>query len=298
VALERVLVTGASGFIGRAMLCFLRERRPDIETVGVDRVGSGDVHELDLANESALSALIADVQPDCTLHLAGAAAGSTWADLYVGYVQITANLLEALLTAAPSSRVIVPGSAAEYGRDGALPAHERLVPHPVTPYGAAKAWQSTLAYFYSTRGLHVSVGRIFNISGPGLPSVSVLGRVVEQLRGIAAGSQPSRVELGWTGAKRDFLDIDDVCAAMLTLGERGGSGDVYNVCSGAATSVSDAVQLLVRASGLEVEIVSSSQQPSPGDLPVSYGDNAKLRATGWRPLTTVEESLRRTWQAA
>jgi len=298
VALKRVLVTGASGFIGGAMMRFLREHRPDLETVAVDRVGAGDVAELDLADESAVVSVVSDVLPSLTFHLAGSAAGSTWSELYEGNVQITANVLESLVAAAPGSHVVVPGSAAEYGYDGALPAHERLVPRPVTPYGTAKAWQSTLACFYATRELHVTVGRIFNICGPGLPRISVLGSVAEQLRGIAAGSQPGRVMLGWTGAKRDFLDIDDVCRAMLSLGERGENGGVYNVCSGAATKVSEAVQLLVRASGLDVEVVSNSPEPSPGDLPVSYGDNSKLRALGWRPLISFEQSLRRTLHAA
>ena len=298
MALKRVLVTGASGFIGGAMMRFLREHRPDWETVAVDRVGAGDVAELDLADESAVVSVVSDVRPSLTFHLAGSAAGSTWSELYEGNVQITANVLESLVAAAPGSHVVVPGSAAEYGYDGALPAHERLVPRPVTPYGTAKAWQSTLACFYATRELHVTVGRIFNICGPGLPRISVLGSVAEQLRGIAAGSQPGRVMLGWTGAKRDFLDIDDVCRAMLSLGERGENGGVYNVCSGAATKVSEAVQLLVRASGLDVEVVSNSPEPSPGDLPVSYGDNSKLRALGWRPLISFEQSLRRTLHAA
>lgn len=298
MALKRVLVTGASGFIGRAMMRFLREHRPDWETVAVDRVGARDVAELDLADESAVVSVVSDVRPSLTFHLAGTAAGSTWSELYEGNVQITANVLESLVAAAPGSHVVVPGSAAEYGHDGALPAHERLVPRPVTPYGTAKAWQSTLACFYSTRELHVCVGRIFNICGPGLPSVSVLGSVVEQLRGIAAGSQPGRVVLGWSGATRDFLDIDDVCSAMLTLGERGENGGVYNVCSGAATKVSEVVQLLVRASGLDVEVVSNSPEPSPGDLPVSYGDNSKLRALGWCSLISLEQSLRRTLHAA
>jgi GDP-4-dehydro-6-deoxy-D-mannose reductase len=297
VKLQRVLVTGASGFIGRATVQYLRDHRPGWDTLAVDRVGSAEVAQLDLANKSAVASLIADVRPGLTFHLAGIAGASTWSELYEGNVQITANLLEALVAAAPGSHVVVPGSAAEYGHDGALPAHERLVPRPVTPYGTAKAWQSTLACFYSTRGLHVSVGRIFNICGPGLPSASVLGSVVEQLRAIAAGSQPGRVVLGWTGATRDFLDIDDVCSAMLTLGERGENGGVYNVCSGAATKVSHAVRLLVRASGLEIEVVGTSLEPSPGDIPVSYGDNRKLRAVGWRPLISLEQSLRRALRA-
>jgi GDP-4-dehydro-6-deoxy-D-mannose reductase len=130
-----------------------------------------------------------------------------------------------------------------------------------------------------------------------LPSVSVLGSVVAQLRSIAAGSQPERVVLGWTGATRDFLDVDDVCSALLTLGERSEDGGVYNVCSGAPTKVSDAVQLLVRASGLDVEIASTSPEPSADDLPVSYGENSKLRAIGWRPLISLEQSLRRALHA-
>ena len=77
MTLERVLVTGASGFIGCAMTRFLRDHRPDWETITVDRVGSGDVGELDLLNESAVVSVVSDVRPSLTFHLAGTAAGST-----------------------------------------------------------------------------------------------------------------------------------------------------------------------------------------------------------------------------
>jgi GDP-4-dehydro-6-deoxy-D-mannose reductase len=228
--------------------------------------------------------------------MAGATAGTDWRALWKANVLTLANVLDAVRDCQPECRVVVPGSAAEYGEWGADegPLDEGHELRPSSPYGVSKAWQSVLAQSYAVRGSHVIVGRIFNLSGPGVPGQYVLGAVAEQLREIAAGERTPAISVGDISAVRDFVDVDDACGALLTLALHGTPGGVYNVCSGLPCSVGDAVDDLMRLSGTGARVDSMSRVGDRGGISWSVGSNAKIAdETGWRPGTPFELSLRR-----
>jgi GDP-4-dehydro-6-deoxy-D-mannose reductase len=294
---ERVLITGAAGFLGTATARACRVVWPDAAITRSDiMLGAPGVDLVrDLSDRHATSDLIRGAQPDVLLHMAGVTTGSDWRTLWSANVLPLANVLDAVIEAAPDCRVLVPGSAAEYGEadpsDGPITEAHELFPH--SPYGVSKAWQSILARSYAGRGVEVVVGRIFNLAGPGVPSHFVLGAVADQLRAIASGRLPTVVRIGELSAVRDFLDVDDACAALLSLALHGRPGEVYNVCAGTPHVVGDVVREFVELSGTGATIESEAATSDRGNVSWSVGSNAKLLAeTDWRPRVALADSLR------
>lgn len=101
------------------------------------------------------------------------------------------------------------------------------------------------------------------------------------------------LEVGNLAARRDFLDVRDVVAAYIALAERGESGEIYNVCSGTPVAIQEVLRRLILLARVPVEVREDPARLRPSDVPLAYGDNAKLRAaTGWTPQYALDRSLR------
>ncbi len=300
----RVLVTGYGGFLAAALVRHVRVAWPDARVLGVGRRagGASGAHEsvtLDLADAAALDAALARFRPDIVFHLAGRIAGD-WIQLHRDNLLATHELLEAVCRHAPGARVVVAGSAAEYGMTQAaqLPVREDHPVRPVSAYGVSKAVQSLAAASYAGRGLHVVVARIFNIVGRGTPATTALGAFAAQLREIAAGRAEARLRVGNLSARRDFVDVADIASAFCALAQRGRAGDVYNVCSGQSAEIGDLLARLIALSELEVSVETDAARLRGADVPEVRGSFAKIEAAcGWEPRVALSDSLRSTLAA-
>jgi nucleoside-diphosphate-sugar epimerase len=294
----RVLISGAGGFLGAAAAQACLTQWPGAEVRGVDLRGGAPGVDVacDLTDEGQVAALVRRFVPDVVLHMAGTTRNADWATLWAANVLALANTVDAVLERNAACRFVVPGSAAEYGdwapEEGRLDeAHEV---RPTSSYGVSKAWQTLLARHYAAGGAQVVVGRVFNLSGRGVPRQYVLGAVAEQLRDIMAGDAEPVVRVGELSAVRDFVDVGDACAALLVLAGEGRPGEVYNICSGLACTVADAVHELVRLSGTGARVASRAPAPDRAGISWSVGSNARIVAeTSWRPRVSLRESLAR-----
>lgn len=290
---RRVLVTGARGLIGRTVIARLAESWPAAPVISTDLA---DADELcDLGDASAVHALVALADPDVVFHCAGAVQAADEAAFTARLAAPTRVLAQALAAEAPEAILVVPGSAAEYG---SLPAGKAAFaesdpPQPGSAYGRAKLAQTEVVLAAAARGVDARVARLFNLIGPGIPAAFLIGRVAEQLAGVRAGTQPARLTLGGLDAVRDFVDLRDACDALLAIAERGESGRLYNVCSGTGRPARAAVEAMVRASGLAVEIREDAGGSPRGALDRSVGDPRHIaEACGWRAHTPFETSAR------
>lgn len=296
----RVLVTGAAGFLGPWVCSAARAQWPDSEVVGLDLRESSGVVAADLRDAPSADAAVARAAPDVVIHLAGVLAG-TLDELYEANVRGTVNLLEAIGRHAPRSRVVVAGSAAEYGAvpPEALPVDEWRAPSPLSPYGLSKAWQSACALFWANRGADVVVGRIFGMIGPGMPESLFVGSVCAQLARIAGAGTAGEIRVGDLSARRDLVDVADVAAGLVALAARGRTKGVYNVCSGVSVPMSELLDLLVSASGADARIVRDPARVRDADVPDSVGSPDRIRAdTGWEPRVPLAESASRAVRGA
>lgn len=297
-----VLVTGCGGFLAEAVTRYLKSAWPHARVFGVGRRACVDellseALAIDLNDAPQLGAAIARVRPDIVFHAAGRTTAGDWATLYRDNVQATLGLLDALAVHSPQSRVVVAGSAAECGMVDAarLPVREEHALNPVSPYGVSKAWQSLAARSYAFRGLHVVVGRIFNIVGRGTPVKTSIGGFADQLRDIAGGRREPVLRVGNLGTRRDFVDIGDIVSALIALATSSVTGEVYNICSGRSVGIGDVLEQMIALSGCAVRIETEPARLRPGDVPDVFGSSAKINAAcGWSPRVTLAESLAAT----
>lgn len=305
----KVLVTGACGFVGGHLVEFLRAEHPEVEVLGLDRphgaapeerAAEVSVLKADLDDGASLEAALRGVAPDRVIHLAGqSSVQHSWTDpggtLRTNVLGVV-HLLDALRKLSLAPRVLVVGSADEYGpvRPDEVPIREDRALRPSSPYAVSKAAQGLLALQYaSPRGLSVIVTRTFPHTGPRRGETFAESSFARQIAEVEARRRGPVLQVGNLEAVRDFSDVRDVVRAYWALLEEGKSGEVYNVCSGTGTPIRELLQMLIAIAGVDVEVRLDPDRLRPADVPVLVGDPRKLKqATGWEPRIGLDQTLR------
>lgn len=280
---ERALVTGGTGFLGPQLARELADNGFEVTAVGRSR---GDV-----TDAQAMRRLVDETRPTRVFQLAGIRDGGLDELLHIN-VWGTVNVLEAVAAEAPAARVVVVGSAAEYGETTREPVDEDHPLQPLTDYGVAKTAQELAATAVAKRrGLHLTRVRLFNVLGPGEPTSFVASAIAGRIVAIQAGTARPPLRTGDLSTRRDFVDVRDVARALRLAATRGDAGAVYNVCSGTATPIRTLVEELLAVAGLHVA-VDSTPEPAALNVRGHAGTAERLRAaTGWEPEHSLRDSL-------
>lgn len=276
-----ILVTGASGFVGRHLLKYLCTEL-DAHCIGVSRTASEDTNTLqcELTDYNQVVGVIKKTQPTHVFHVAGSYTNDFETD-YSCNVLSTKNILDAAVKHKQDARVMLMGSAAEYGEVNTqeCPVSEQHILNPISIYGWSKAAQSHFAPLYSRQhGLAVMVARTFNLMGVGISDKLFPGQLEHQIQQVLSG-KTSRITVGKLDAKRDYIDIKDACALYLAIATKGLAGEVYNVGSGCATSMRELLNAMLTANGLDQAIIDEAQHnKSSNEVSVIYADISKVTA--------------------
>lgn len=300
--MKSVLITGVAGFIGSSLRSFIEERFPGCEVYGLDvslKRSAKRIFKRDINDTKSLRNIIRKTAPHYIFHLAGTTARTDdFFKLFSENVLSTYRILEAASSLKVfRGRIVIPGSAAEYGkvskREG--PIKETHLLDPINFYGLSKVYQTLLALSYHRRGLKVMVGRIFNIIGAATPSSLSMGKFAREISLIEKGRKKPVIEVNDLSSERDYLDIRDVCSALTAIAERGKSGSVYNISSGRCYRTGDLLDRLRNMSLCHGKIrVKAGRRPFAEVKSIS-GSNKKIKKdTGWSPGITVSESLKNT----
>ncbi len=304
VPFSRVLVTGGQGFVGRRLVARLRSLGVEIHVGAVSGVALDapycGVVPFDLEDAASVDEAVARVRPDLVVHLAaqssvGQAAGdeaTTWAVNVDG----SGRLAEAVIRHSPEALFLFPSSAEVYGAaflDGM--ATEETKPKPVSVYARSKlAAEEVLKSTLSRSRLIIT--RPANHSGAGQDVRFVLPSFAAQIR---SGAQQIRV--GNLSAERDFLHVDDVIDAMLSLvmaSHRLPSHATFNIASGRTWRIAVLLDKLIEMAGGDIKIVVDPDRLRPAEIPVAALSTALIgEATGWRPSRSVEQILRELLEA-
>jgi nucleoside-diphosphate-sugar epimerase len=292
----RVLVTGASGFIGRRAVAALAEQGR-FELVTACRSASQTLpsqaihHAIDLLAPGAAAELVARVRPTHLLHLAwNAEPGRFWtASDNLDWAAATITLLRAFLDAG-GVRAVLAGSCAEYDWDGGGCLTEEAAIRPATLYGSAKDATRRLACAANDHlGGSVAWGRVFWLYGP----AEARGRLVSDVASALATGRPASVGEG--RLERDFLHVDDVASAFVAALDGRWRGP-FNIGSGEPVSVRRVVATLAQASG-RPELVRFGARPArAADPPSIYADTRILRDEfGWTQSVALDTGLAATY---
>ncbi len=291
--MKRVLLTGASGFIGRHCIAPLLRRGYEVHAVSrAPRPGDGSGaawHQADLLRPGAADALIDRVRPTHLLHLAWYVVPGKLASAPENYDWVGASFaLVRRFAEAGGTRATVCGSCYEYDWSHGWCA-EGLTPCvPTTAYGACKhALQEMLRTYSADTGLDAGWARVFFLYGPDEHPDRLVSSVIRALlRGLPAPCSHGR-------QIRDYLHVEDVAEGLVAVLDSGVRGPI-NVSSGQAVTLRDLVSTIGRL--LErPELVRLGALPArPNDAPLVVGDNAKAVAIGWEPRYDLETGLRQT----
>ncbi|MDD1667405.1 MAG: NAD-dependent epimerase/dehydratase family protein [Methanomicrobiales archaeon] len=298
----RILVTGAGGLAGRAMVRHLLGPEGDREVTGIFRRNLPPPSDrftpvkLDLLDREKTLARVREAEPGIILHLAGVNHG-TLEELLGGNVVATRNLLDAACALRVPPRVLVTGSSSEYGYAGAGPIAESAPLRPVGPYGVSKAAEDLLARSYAAvRQLPVAVIRPFNLIGPGQPETYLCGKIARQVTEIEEGRR-EEIALADLVSRRDFVDVRDLARACRDLAGLPDFGDrcaglAFNAGSGKDHSVAEVLDLVRKITGKRYPVLLPEKEPRIA-VPSQRSDNSLITATcGWRPAISLTQSLR------
>lgn len=298
--MPNILVTGSNGFVGQHLVKELAEHGLTVIGVGGPIGATAEsphvTHylELDLTQPEA-AAKIDFTDVAAVVHLAGlAAVGPSFADpmLYMNVnVGIEINLFETALKQAAKPRFLIISSGTLYDSKAPLPLTETSPVDPNSPYAVSKMGQEAMALYYTSRGFESIIARPFNHIGPGQGPGFIVPDLAGQIMAVEKGAA-QEIMVGNLDAKRDYTDVRDIVRAYRLLLDKGRSGEVYNICSGAARSGHEILDGLLKASGSQAEVKPDPNKMRPSDTPEIYGSHDKLTAdTAWQPKINLETTL-------
>lgn len=292
--MTNVLITGISGFVGQYLKRHLAFN--EFAVFGLDVHGSGQnkVFRGSITDRKNLLDALEKSKPDFIYHLAGILKSAELPEFYNVHVLGTAALLDAVLEVGLRPRIVIASSSAVYGAGiGKRPITESFKPRPATHYAVSKLAQEIVAMRYQTSaGLPVICVRTFNLLGPGLSPDMAPSAFAKQIAKAELVHEPKTIYTGDLSSRRDYVDVRDAVVAYSLIAEHGRAGQIYNVCSGRATSIKTCLQVLLDQAMIPVEVVLDHKRLQSHDVSIQVGDAKKLReSVGWKPIISVKESL-------
>jgi len=288
----RVLLTGATGFVGRALLDHLEGEKATATTLALGAQRStatwNAAHLADVAD------ILDKARPDCVFHLAGTVLTDPPGLMQRINVDYAEALMQGVLDHDLDCPVVVFGSAAEYGNvpPEALPVREDHPCEPVSPYGRTKLAQTRLAMDFLDKGVRTIVLRPFNIIGPGMARRFLLPSLVARI--AATAGLPEKPPLGLTTphATRDFIDVRDAaCIAWGIARNPKSVGHIVHVCTGRESSVAWLFETVARELG--VDAAYRAEASADAFITRSVGHTGRmLRLAGTGPTFSLEDSVR------
>lgn len=291
--MKRVLITGASGFIGRHALKPLSLRGYDVHAAArlpQQTAAEATWHQCDLMDAYAVERLMADVQPTHLLHLAWYTEhGKFWsAPENVDWVGASLQLLRAF-QGRGGRRVVMSGSCAEYEWNEQICRENGTPLNPVTLYGVCKNALRTIAERFAVQsGLSFAWGRVFFLYGPHESPERLVPFVTRRL----LDGQPVPCTSG--EQRRDFMHVEDTAAAFVGILDSDLEGAV-NIASGDAVSVRDVVHALATTAG-RTDLLRVGELPDrPSEPRLLAADITRLRSElDWKPRWPLAAGLANT----
>jgi len=292
----RILLTGGTGFIGRAIASALRAAYGEAAVSAPPRAGRDG---LELLDPTAVRAGIRGARWTHVIHAAGCHGRLPRERMFQIHVTATQNLLDALSCDPPPFWINI-GSAAQYGRqeNSTEPRmSERHADAPASAYGASKVEQENVVRANAERGNIAPIFlRVFNAIGPGQAGPFALPYLMAALNEARASNAPS-ITLDRWDAVRDFIDVRDVARAVVAvIRHPPAAGNRLNVCTGQPTTLIDLARRLASVTQSQITWEPGSSVHDTNEIPWQCGSPSKIfELCHWRPSFALDQTLSDTW---
>jgi len=303
----KVLILGITGFAGTTTYKMLREmgsidingtyRHSTSNTSRIALYEKASLYECDINNVLSIESVLEEVRPDIIFYFCAYVSvfssiknpSSTYQTNVLGAI----NLLESVKKISPDSKVLMPGSAEQYGfvTEKNMPIKESYSLNPQNPYAMTKKNQEEIGLFYFRQfGLNLYFTRTFHCTGPYQSAGFVCSDIARQVVALEEG-KASSIKIGNLEAKRDFLDMRDITDAYWKILIKGKPGEIYNVCRGESLKIQSILDKLIDFSGKDIAIEVDPTKLRKSDVPDFIGDNQKLTEIGWTPKYKMDQTL-------
>lgn len=305
--MEKVLITGADGFIGSHLTELLLEKGYQVKALSYYNSFNnwGWLENIKHPNLEIISGDVRDPyfckhiskDIDVIFHLAALIAipySYVAPDSYVDTnVRGTLNICQAAKECGVK-RIIITSTSEVYGTAKYVPINEEHPKQPQSPYSASKIGADAMALsFYNAFELPVVIARPFNTYGPRQSARAIIPTIITQ---IADGVK--EIKLGDLTPTRDFNYVKDTCKGFIELAQCDMAiGEEVNISSNYEISMRDTLELIAKVMNSDVRFIEDKQRIRPGKSEVFrlWGDNSKIKfLTGFSPSYTLEEGLKET----
>ena len=303
--MKKALITGVAGFAGSHLSQYLISKNievtgffhPKHTTQNVDHLrGKINLIACDVLQKKDVEDKIKKIKPGYVFHLAAFSSPSqsfnnpkeTLENNIFGQI----NLLEALVKINSKAKILIVGSADEYGEVSSdhLPIKEDTPLAPTSPYAVSKVTQDLLGYqFYLSDDLNIVRVRPFNHIGPRQAPIFVVSSFALQIANLEKLGG-GIMKVGNLKSARDFTDVRDMVKAYLLALDEGKKGDVYNIGSGHAVKIGEILKMMLSLSSANIQVVEDPELLRPTEI--FYCDYSKFKKrTSWQPLIPLETTL-------
>lgn len=302
----RVVVLGASGFIGRWVARALSQAGADLHVLVRNSQASSDIftryavtgqiHDIDLTNQANVRGTLREINPSITFNLAGYGIDRSQRDerlFHLINTELVQTLCDTLTNSNnwPRQTLVHVGSALEYGTTAGNLA-ENGPATPTTLYGQSKlAGTMSVVSAGKNNSLRAVTARLFTVYGPGEHA----GRLLPSL--LQAAESDQSLDLTAGEQKRDFTYVEDVAAGLMRLGlSRAEPGQIINLATGRLATVRHFVEIAAAELGIRADRLRFGAVPTrPEEMRHGNVTIELLRQLlNWAPTTTIAEGVRKT----
>ncbi len=297
-----VLVTGGAGFIGSHLCETLLEQ--DAKVIAYDNLSTGKIEYIRDLPEKKIKFIQGDIRDSTALEKAARNSETIFhlaAQTSVPFsmkkpkedfevnAHGTLNVLE--IARKKDARIVFASTAAVYGNAEKTPTPEDYPTRPISFYGLSKRVAEDYCQFYHENyGVEVVILRIFNVYG--LRGHGVIPDFLNKLK-----KTPGRLEVLGTGEQsRDFIHVSDVVRALVLCAQHQKvDGQVYNLGSGTATSVTAIARMMIASLNMRgvTKLSFTGGQAWEGDAKLTHADISKIVAElNWRPLVKLRDGIK------
>jgi GDP-4-dehydro-6-deoxy-D-mannose reductase len=294
--IKKIVVFGANGFIGENFSEYIFDKKLInnfkfilVANKSTNSKKEGIEYELcDLTNYKSLTELLVLINPNFIINLAGVT-GNFELDLCLQVnAEVPRKIMEIIIkNNLKVEKMLLIGSAAEYGANTNFPLSEKEELSSLNNYGLSKIIQTQYFNYFKDK-INMNIARTFNVIGPHISNKLAIGSFIEKIKNCEDGGT---IYTGDLSAQRDYLHIEDVLDAFMKILIEGKKGEIYNVCSGKCMSMREILDNLIEASEKSINVIEQEISSIPSNVSKSRGNNAKLIShVDWNQKIVLNET--------